>query len=1140
MAEAAAAFSTAVSALDLIALAVKVFQRYQDYLESGHTVPKNLQNVANSIPYLRRSLERHAQAEVDALKSGNDAELGIVFAECRVILGKLQKFIDDLIPLQDDGKRARVKKAIKSIRQESELKRVQDDLQAQISALSYGALVKITAHRCIGKPIAPAQEIHRAPLKPTYGVPTSKVSKFIGRRSIVKLVEEKLMVTSTSRNVVVLQGMGGQGKTQIALEICERQDIRQHFKVVLWVNAGTEDTTAQAFEHFARSMCLQGSSFSDSQSQIDYVKERLEDSDRPCLLIFDNYDDLETFKGIRNFFPRDNRHSILITSRHEDSTHLGLSISISKMDENEANALLLHRSGLDHDAVAAEHAKGVARHLGYLPLALAQAGAYVKSRRIPLSAFVDHYEKRASAVLKQTPDIWEYGVSVFTTWEMSMSQYSKNREERDQVDCMLLLLAILHHETINEQYFGHLLECMCKLPDWARRFETDGHWDGDKLQDTLAKLARLSLLQIVNWKSGHYDISIHPMVSDWLKLRVTDAKLVAAVAEAMEIVAAFIKCKHGRLMTFELRREIRVYIGSCMRNYGSLYDRVDRALLQTPSIIEAKLTFAEFCQDDCRWSNATRLYRECVEAYKERIGAEDPRTIRAMKLEADYHTEHGSADYAAELQQSVLACSKEKASIELAKCYRKQGKHEEAQEEYRKALAELESDLTQNDLRVIHCRVQVALNEKVLSSCDAEGPLTNALNRLEERSSHRSGKVMDFDEAEATLYLEISQELLSIFAEEQEDYVKAERLLCRALEVAETLHGAENGATLRWAHNLAIVYNNQAKLLESERMYQRTLDGYEAFYGPESEVAMKACHCYGHVLGSQYRLLEATNLHLRAVNGLQKLYGVGHDLVMAIFDCLVSSYIDIGDELEAEKLYKTALANRTKVLGMDHEKTFEIALALGKLYSKQQRLDEAEGLLRQAVDGYYNAFGSADEKIWPSMESLFLVLYNLGRLEEAAGLCEDLLWQRERHYPYHDIHVLDDAHNLSKVLHELGREDEVDALHQVYNEAFDAVLEKTERGEADVTKAIGALDVRDDDASASFDEEQDKKSQATIHEQAGKQRNPFFTEEGDLKRLTEGLRCYHEETIPDKGNPGKTKVFTGYPYLYFKPEGSPN
>jgi hypothetical protein len=55
-----AAFSTAVSALDLIVISVRIFQRYQEYLETGHNIPKNLQNGVNTIPYLRKQLENHA------------------------------------------------------------------------------------------------------------------------------------------------------------------------------------------------------------------------------------------------------------------------------------------------------------------------------------------------------------------------------------------------------------------------------------------------------------------------------------------------------------------------------------------------------------------------------------------------------------------------------------------------------------------------------------------------------------------------------------------------------------------------------------------------------------------------------------------------------------------------------------------------------------------------------------------------------------------------------------------------------------------------------------------------------------------------------------------------------------------------
>ncbi len=196
-----------------------------------------------------------------------------------------------------------MKKAIKSIRQDSELQRVQDQLQSQISALSYGALVRIAAHRCISKPTDPLDAIHQTPLKSSCGIPTSKVSKFIGREDIIKSLEKKPMDSSNGQNVVVLQSMGGQAKTQTALQ----------------VNASTEDTAAEAFEHFAQAICHNGSSFPDFQSRIDFVKERIEDLVKPHLLVLDNYDDLKSFPNIRQFFPGDHRHSILLTNRRLES-----------------------------------------------------------------------------------------------------------------------------------------------------------------------------------------------------------------------------------------------------------------------------------------------------------------------------------------------------------------------------------------------------------------------------------------------------------------------------------------------------------------------------------------------------------------------------------------------------------------------------------------------------------------------------------------------------------------------------------------------------------------------------------------------------------------------------------------------------
>lgn len=107
----------------------------------------------------------------------------------------------------------------------------------------------------------------------------------------------------------------------------------------------------------------------------------------------------------------------------------------------------------------------------------------------------------------------------------------------------------------------------------------------NKLQDALAKLAEFSLVQPIDWKADHYNISIHPMVSDWLKLRTSTVELEEAVTKAMGLVAAFITSKHGRRMTLEFRREVRVYVGACLRSNSALYERVDRSSMPTLALI---------------------------------------------------------------------------------------------------------------------------------------------------------------------------------------------------------------------------------------------------------------------------------------------------------------------------------------------------------------------------------------------------------------------------------------------------------------------------------------------------------------------------------------------------------------------------
>lgn len=79
-----------------------------------------------------------------------------------------------------------------------------------------------------------------------YEVPNRRVRQFVGREDILQRID-KALSTGPSPRIAVLQGMGGQGKSQIALEYCHRKrDIL--YSAIFWIDATTEDSVKGSFQ----------------------------------------------------------------------------------------------------------------------------------------------------------------------------------------------------------------------------------------------------------------------------------------------------------------------------------------------------------------------------------------------------------------------------------------------------------------------------------------------------------------------------------------------------------------------------------------------------------------------------------------------------------------------------------------------------------------------------------------------------------------------------------------------------------------------------------------------------------------------------------------------------------------------------
>jgi len=72
------------------------------------------------------------------------------------------------------------------------------------------------------------------------------------------------------------------------------------------------------------------------------------------------------------------------------------------------------------------------------------------------------------------------------------------------------------------------------------------------------------------------------------------------------------------------------------------------------------------------------LYDECASESEKIIGLRDPRTIRALTLQADFYTDNGDPATVAILHKRLLRLGDKTTLVRLAKCYEKQGKHKKA------------------------------------------------------------------------------------------------------------------------------------------------------------------------------------------------------------------------------------------------------------------------------------------------------------------------------------------------------------------------------------------------------------------------------------------------------------------------------
>lgn len=230
---------------------------------------------------------------------------------------------------------------------------------------------------------------------PCHIIRYSEPHHFQGRTEILRQVHDELSPTqeqTTKR--LVLSGIGGVGKTQIALRYAYNHlDV---YPAIFWISAETETRLVQDFHTIAINLALDPAVESMKPERAgDLTLQWLRNTETAWLVIFDNVEDVRI---LQPYWPKTSKGSVLLTSRYAALTEpLSASmISVQPFNEIEGAKLLLSlTTDSESDLSLAIEISG---RLGGLALGLVHVASFLRDTECRLEGFRAIYDSRCDQI----------------------------------------------------------------------------------------------------------------------------------------------------------------------------------------------------------------------------------------------------------------------------------------------------------------------------------------------------------------------------------------------------------------------------------------------------------------------------------------------------------------------------------------------------------------------------------------------------------------------------------------------------------------------------------------------------------------------------------------------------------------------